>query len=336
MQKGFLKISLPIVTTILVVLFVVANSVYRFPAVAGQDNHTEVTICHATGSNTNPYNQVTVDEDAVDGNGNGNSDHNQDGHQNGEDIIPPGSWDADGRNWDAAHIAIYENDCDPVASSPSPSPSPHVSPTPSVSPSPSPSPNVEGECTTIDVHGYFDHSSSVAPVTGYFYDMTGEDCPNTLWVLVYGTNEDESSPTFVDSQKYITSYEVSVENGATDQIETFNAPESDYCVLQFDLMDNPAHPEPPYLYTRDSIAIRNGDCETFIPSPSPSPSPDASPTPSPTGDVQVGGTSTGPQVLASTGNAMTSIVSMLGFGMISAGLWLLKRDTETKGPHYTR
>jgi len=99
MTTGFLKISLPIVSTVLVTTFLVSSLVFNTNALA---SHDDVTICHATGSTSNPYTKITVDDNAV--NGTGQSDHNRSGHQNGEDIIPPGSWDSDGRNWDAAHI----------------------------------------------------------------------------------------------------------------------------------------------------------------------------------------------------------------------------------------
>jgi ABC-type sugar transport system substrate-binding protein len=67
----------------------------------------KVTICHATGSASNPYVQITVSENAVrEGKG-----HNRDGHQNGEDIIPPGPYDQDGRNWDAEGQTIYNDGC---------------------------------------------------------------------------------------------------------------------------------------------------------------------------------------------------------------------------------
>lgn len=101
--------------------------------VMAAQQRTPVTICHATGSTTNPYNKQTVDDDAVDGVGNG--DHNRDGHQNGEDIIPPGSWDADGRNWDAQGQAIYNNDCEvptPPVNPPTPPVVPPVTETPKV------------------------------------------------------------------------------------------------------------------------------------------------------------------------------------------------------------
>lgn len=67
----------------------------------------KVTICHATGSASNPYVQITVSENAVrEGRG-----HNSDGHQSGEDIIPPGPYDPDGRNWDADGQTIYNDGC---------------------------------------------------------------------------------------------------------------------------------------------------------------------------------------------------------------------------------
>jgi ABC-type sugar transport system substrate-binding protein len=67
----------------------------------------KVTICHATGSASNPYVQITISENAVrEGRG-----HNRDGHQAGEDIIPPGPYDPDGRNWDAAGQTVYNDGC---------------------------------------------------------------------------------------------------------------------------------------------------------------------------------------------------------------------------------
>jgi hypothetical protein len=112
--------------------------------------HTPVTICHATESEKNPYVRITVDDDAVDGNGNNSADHNRDGHQDGEDIIPPGIWDADGRNWNSHGQAIYNNDCEVPEATPTTTPSPEASATststvtatarPSESPTPTSSP----------------------------------------------------------------------------------------------------------------------------------------------------------------------------------------------------
>lgn len=108
-------------------------------------NNDNIRICHATGSSTNPYNSITVDESSIDGLGNGNADHNQDGHQNGEDIIPPGSWDLDGRNWTTQGQLIWGNNCaDPG--------SPTATPTPTIAqnnPTPTPTPGIilcDGQC----------------------------------------------------------------------------------------------------------------------------------------------------------------------------------------------
>jgi hypothetical protein len=130
-------LSLPLSITLSIGLL---TSVSLFPSNANRalakDNHIPVTICHATASNTNPFVQETVDDDAVDGNGNEHSDHNMPGHQNGEDIIPPGPWDADGRNWNAQGIAIWNNDCNVVTPTATPTPTKTVTPTATITPTP--------------------------------------------------------------------------------------------------------------------------------------------------------------------------------------------------------
>jgi hypothetical protein len=45
----------------------------------GGNNDGKITICHATGSATNPFVEITISENAVEAHRN---------HQNGEDIIP--------------------------------------------------------------------------------------------------------------------------------------------------------------------------------------------------------------------------------------------------------
>jgi hypothetical protein len=75
------------------------------PVLAGPAD--SVTICHATGSSSNPYVQITVYANAV----REGRAHNRDGHQDGEDIIPPGPSDPDGRNWDPEHQTIFDDGC---------------------------------------------------------------------------------------------------------------------------------------------------------------------------------------------------------------------------------
>jgi hypothetical protein len=100
------------------------------PAASG-DPSANVTICHRTNSNTNPYVQITVDESAVDGLG-GGSDHLgahtgpvwdptlKADHIKWGDIIPPFDTNNVQRpdptliaNWPAGE-AIFENGCKPV------------------------------------------------------------------------------------------------------------------------------------------------------------------------------------------------------------------------------
>jgi LPXTG-motif cell wall-anchored protein len=66
----------------------------------------KVTICHATASATNPYVQITVDADAVNGAG-----HGQDHSGHAGDIIPPVAGVTSGQNWDATGQAIYNAGC---------------------------------------------------------------------------------------------------------------------------------------------------------------------------------------------------------------------------------
>ena len=71
------------------------------------------TICHATGSESNPYVVVTA---SVAGVFNG---HLGAGHQDGEDIIPPFTHEGQvySQNWDEAHQAIFDNGCELVTTS---------------------------------------------------------------------------------------------------------------------------------------------------------------------------------------------------------------------------
>jgi hypothetical protein len=105
-------------------------------ASATQPPGHKVTICHATGSTTNPMVEITVDI--------ASSGYLVGGHNfHAKDIIPPytyGSFSYPGKNWTAEGQAILRNHCKaPANPSPSPSPVPSPSPTPEQSPSPTPS-----------------------------------------------------------------------------------------------------------------------------------------------------------------------------------------------------
>jgi uncharacterized repeat protein (TIGR01451 family) len=102
---------------------------------ASSSGRTAVTLCHATGSQTNPYVLITTDDDGVLGSGRSGGD-GHDGH--GGDIVPPFGYidntgaarSYSGKNWDAAGQAILENGCRPPGQPPPPAPPPSGGPPP--------------------------------------------------------------------------------------------------------------------------------------------------------------------------------------------------------------
>ncbi|MBA3757413.1 hypothetical protein H0X09_00915 [Candidatus Saccharibacteria bacterium] len=93
-------------------------------------HQTRVKICHATGSESNPYVEITLNARGVI---NGHVGHD---HQNGEDIIPPFEYmdknketkNFPGQNWNTNGQAIYNNHCKKpvhvVVQPPTPPPTP--------------------------------------------------------------------------------------------------------------------------------------------------------------------------------------------------------------------
>lgn len=97
-------------------------------------NNNNITLCHRTASQQNPYTKITVDKNSANGfPSNNNSDH---GNHNGSvfpaanwgDIIPPFEQDIlpdyPGKNWTAEGQAILRNDCNIPQPTPTPSPTP--------------------------------------------------------------------------------------------------------------------------------------------------------------------------------------------------------------------
>lgn len=109
------------------------------PALAQNDH--KVDICHATGSDSNPYVQNAPSKNSII-NGNAHAEH--------QDIIPPFEHKDgvfEGRNWDEASQSIWRNGC----VKPEPEPTPTETETETETPSPEPTePSCEDDGTCDD------------------------------------------------------------------------------------------------------------------------------------------------------------------------------------------
>lgn len=77
------------------------------PGGGNGNNDHKITICHATGSTTNPYEAISIDLHGLNGHANAN-------HQHTEDIVPANSGTImpGGQNWTNAGQAVYNNGCE--------------------------------------------------------------------------------------------------------------------------------------------------------------------------------------------------------------------------------
>lgn len=124
-----------------------AAGVATSPALAtppSGDNSHKVTICHATGSDKNPFVTITVDKASIiEGHGE---------HQDQRDIIPAFTFENGkgdtvsfaGLNWTASGQAIFNNSCEVPAAIPTPTPTQTETPTPT----PTTTPTQPGSVTT--------------------------------------------------------------------------------------------------------------------------------------------------------------------------------------------
>ncbi len=164
---------------------------------------------------------------------------------------------------------------------------------------------VTANCILRDVHGEFDQSDTIAPVTGNFYNIAENDeCRDNIFVWEYGTNrapEDEeklgtgefvADREFIKSQTLVEVHNVTVTRGNTNVKVEFQATDTDpdLCWRQYDIMDEPNAPETdPAIEAVNSIVVKNPACE---PTPVPTDSPTPTDTPRPTDTAIPTGTPT--------------------------------------------
>lgn len=130
-----------------IALGIVAALLMLWPTATWASTHaTKVTLCHRTNSNTNPYVQITVDENAVVKQGHDGHDGPvwnsglKAQHVKWGDIIPPFG-EYPGKNYPAGK-SILDDGCKIPTSSPSPTPTvTRPTPTPTVTHS-TPTPKV--------------------------------------------------------------------------------------------------------------------------------------------------------------------------------------------------
>lgn len=108
---------------IVILLVLVLIGWFTFKAHASvQEGFQPITLCHATGSKSNPYVQITVDnQGAIDGH-----------EKHKDDIIPPNDDGAPAKNWTTQGQAIWENDCKDPKPTPTPTAKPTATPTPKI------------------------------------------------------------------------------------------------------------------------------------------------------------------------------------------------------------
>jgi len=110
MLKG--KIKSVAAGTVAAAFIIVAPTATMAKADSHSDSnaHNKITICHATGSQSNPFVKITPDANGV--------VNGHESHQDANDIIPPFDYNDHGttkhfagQNWDANGQAIFDNGC---------------------------------------------------------------------------------------------------------------------------------------------------------------------------------------------------------------------------------
>lgn len=189
--------------------------------------------------------------------------------------------------------------------------------------------NASSECIPTDVKGSFEYTGNHAaanPVKGYFENIASNaECSDEVYVHIFGSNSAPESDGWFDSQNYVATQTISVDQGSNKKVE-ITIPQTDYCWYQVDATRTPVVRTPPTYFGDDMIDyvfVRNAACDV---TPTPTATPSATVTPSEVPTVtptpSSNGTSSSSSNNTSTPKTVESIQATLGTStMASTGMF---------------
>lgn len=143
---------------------------------------------------------------------------------------------------------------------------------------------IASDCIATDVKGHLNYSGnhlSGNPITGFFENIaTNADCPDDVFVHIFGSNIAPESDGWFDSQSHVATHPFSIPQGSSQNIEV-SVPQSDYCWYQVDATRTSEVRTPPVYHGNDMIDyvfVKNAACDV---TPTPSATPSATPTATP-------------------------------------------------------
>lgn len=125
-------------------------------------------------------------------------------------------------------------------------------------------------CSINNLNGNFDWAGDSQrhlvynPSTFHLKNSGTADCPNTVWMHAFATNEPpklpdgSDNPKWLISQRYVSSESYNIDPGAQDQRESFDLQNIDECYAQEDLTRTGDVRVPPYYNPSDNSIIDYG------------------------------------------------------------------------------
>lgn len=162
-------------------------------------------------------------------------------------------------------LARYEDSAfvDGCGTPPTPSPTPTATPT-EPPPTEEPTEPPPTECISTDLKGRFVTNDHFAgnPVQGFLSNLSeNPECADTLWVHIFGANQEPETDGWLENQEYVTSLSYQVPTGTNDMEVWVDVPAAGYCWYQVDLVDTSEVRLSPYYITWDYAFVKGEvDC----------------------------------------------------------------------------